>query len=220
MKLGILGRKVGMTQIFDESGARIPVSVINTSGCIITQVKTKDKDGYNAVQLGFGEKKHLNKALSGHLKKAQAGSKMVLRECRVEDGDMSQLKEGQFININAFNKGDRVDVIGTTRGRGFAGVMKRHGFAGKNSSHGTHKYERHGGSIGTNTFPGRTVKNRKMPGHMGNVRCTVSNLSVVDIFEKEKLLVVKGGIPGARNSIVMIRPAKKHPFPDERKWTI
>ncbi len=221
MKLGILGRKVGMTQIFDETGARIPVSVIDTSQCIITQIKTKEKEGYNSVQFGFGEKKaqNLTKAIKGHLKKANAGSKAIIKECRLgNDDDLSKLKIGNLINIQAFNKGDRVDVIGTTRGRGFTGVMKRYGFSGKNSSHGTHKYMRHGGSIGTNTYPGRTVKNRKMPGHMGNARHTLSNLLVVDVLEKENLLLVKGGIPGARNSIVMVRPAKKFPFPDDRNF--
>ncbi len=212
MRIGILGRKVGMTQVFDEKGSLIPITVVDTTGCVVSQVKTKDKDGYTAVQLAFGEMKPQNvtKAKAGHFKKASSPAKRFLQELRLDDADdIAPLKAGQSLSAGIFQKGDKVDVTGTTRGRGFAGVIKRFGFHGKDATHGTHEYFRHPGSAGTNTFPGRIMKNKGMPGHMGDVRMTSQNMVVVDVKPEENLLFIRGGIPGARNSKVLVRLAVK-----------
>lgn len=212
MRIGILGRKVGMTQVFDEKGTIIPITVIDTSGCVVSQVKTKDKDGYTAVQLAFGEVKpqNVNKAEAGHFKKASSAAKSFVKEIRLEDtDDVASIKAGTAVPASAFQKGDYVDVTGTTRGRGFAGVIKRFGFHGKDATHGTHEYFRHPGSAGTNTFPGRIMKNKGMPGHMGDVKQTLQNLLVVDVKADENLIFVRGPVPGARNGKVMLRLAVK-----------
>jgi large subunit ribosomal protein L3 len=221
MKIGILGRKVGMTQIFDEKGATVPVSVVDTSECFVTQVKTKDTDGYTALQLAFGKRKvqNVDKARLGHYKKAGVPAKARLTELRLQDGDdLSQVKPGQQLNAAIFTQGDRVDVIGTIKGRGFTGVMKRLGYSGKDATHGTSKYFRHGGSNGTNTFPGRVLKNKGMPGHMGNVPRTAANLEVVGVRSEDGLLLIKGAIPGARNGMVLVTLTKRKPIPSDRKF--
>jgi large subunit ribosomal protein L3 len=222
MRLGILGRKVGMTQIFDETGGTVPVTVIDTTDCYVTQLKTKQTDGYTAIQVAFGERKPQNvtKARTGHFKKASVPARAIIKEIRVEDGnDISQLKPGQKLTPTMFVKGDRVDVIGLSKGRGFQGVMKRHGFHGADATHGVHEYFRHGGSAGTNTFPGRILKNKGMPGHMGDAKTTCINLEVVSVDEKENLLLLRGAIPGARSGVVLIRSTKKAKAPTDRKWT-
>lgn len=222
-KLGILGRKVGMTQIFDENGALVPVTVVDTTGCVITQVKTKDKDGYVAVQLGVGERKPQNvtKAKAGHFKKANTAAKAELHELRLADtDDVAALKLGAAINCTLFQKGDRVDVRGISKGKGFQGPMKRHNFAGKDAGHGTSKYFRHVGSIGMHTYPGRVFPGKKMPGHMGNETVTVQNVLVVDVKADENLIVLRGGIPGGKRSVVFVQTAVRKPMPADRKFGV
>jgi len=219
MALGILGKKVGMTQIFDESGALVPVTVIDTSNCTISQVKTLDKNGYQALQVAVGERKPQNvkKACAGHFKKAGVSAKAVQKEFRLEnESDLSSFKPGQLLNVAMFQKGDNVDVVGTSKGRGTQGVVKRWGFHGADATHGVSDYFRHGGSNGANTFPGRVIKNKGMPGRMGNVRTTAMNLKVMDVNESENLLILKGTIPGHLNSWVMVRPTNRKPAPKDR----
>ena len=219
MRLGIYGRKVGMTQVFDEKGAIIPITVIDTSDCLVTQVKTKDHDGYMAVQCGIGKRKpqNVSKALSGHFKKASAGSLAKVKEIRFAGtDDLTAVKAGQKLSAGMFVKGDRVDVHGVSKGRGFTGVMKRFNFHGKHATHGTSKYFRHGGSNGSNTFPGRVIKNKGMPGHHGAAKVTVANLEVIDVKADENLLLLRGAVPGAKNGTVLIRSTKRAPAPEGR----
>lgn len=221
MKMGILGRKVGMTQIFDENGLTIPVTVIDTKDCYISQVKTKDSDGYNAIQVAYGERKpqNMDKARGGHFKKAGVAPKAMTKEIRVEETDnIADLKPGQMLTASMFAKGDRVDVIGVTRGKGFQGVVKRWGFHGCDATHGGHKYFRHGGSNGSNTFPGKVLKNKGMPGHTGAEIRTVQKLEVVDVRESEHLIFVRGAVPGFKKGVVLIRSAAKAKDPGARNW--
>ncbi len=216
MLKGMIGRKLGMTQVFGDNGNVIPITVIEAGPCAITQIKTKEKEGYNAFQLGFAKKKpqRVNRPLSGHFLKSGTGPFYFLREFRVDE--TGEYKVGQEITIlEAFKVGDVVDITGTSKGKGFSGVIKRHGFRGSHASHGTHEYFRHGGSIGSNTFPGRTFKGKKMPGLLGNSRVTVQNFQIVDIKPERNLLLVKGAIPGSINSIVIIREAAKKAVPRE-----
>jgi len=209
MLRGIIGRKLGMTQVFTENGTVIPVTIIEAGPCAVVQIKTKEKEGYNALQLGFMEKKpqRVNRPLSRHFQKSGKGPFYILREFRVDEVGDYQL--GQEITSEVFNVGDYVDVIGTSKGKGFTGVIKRHGFSGAPGSHGTHEYFRHGGSIGSSAFPSRTFKGKKMPGNSGNSRVTVQNLRIVGIKPDRNILLVRGAIPGSANSIVIIRYAKK-----------
>ena len=222
MIMTILGRKVGMTQIFDEAGIAIPITVIDTSDCAITQIKRKETDGYCALQVGVGSRKPqaINKAISGHLAKASVSPKAHIQEIRLaDDADLTGLEAGQHLQPEMFEKGDLVDVSGITIGKGFAGVMKRHGFHGKPATHGTSKHFRHGGSIGTATYPGRVMKNKKMPGQMGNTLRTQLNIKVVDIRPEDNLILLRGGIPGPKNAYVSIRHAIKKAVPQNRAWT-
>lgn len=207
--LGIIGRKLGMTQIFLEDGSVIPVTVVEAGPCSVVQKKTKEKDGYNALQLGFLPKKskRVNKPLSGHFKKAGASPCYHLKEFCVENTEGYEL--GQEITVNLFKPGDVVDVTGLGKGKGFTGVMKRHGFHGSPGSHGTHEYFRHGGSVGSATFPHHVFKGMKMPGQHGNRRITLQNIKVVDVKEDQNILLLQGGIPGSPNGWVLIRSATK-----------
>ena len=207
--LGIIGRKIAMTQIFLEDGSAVPATVIEAGPCKVVQKKTKDKDGYDALQLGFLPKneKRVNKPLSGHFKKAGTGSFTLLREFRMEDVGGYEL--GQEVTLNLFKPGDVVDVTGLSKGRGFAGVIKRHGFHGFPASRGTHEYFRHGGAVGMHSYPARVFKGMKMPGHYGNVRVTVQNIRVIDVKEEQNLILLQGGVPGARHGFVFIRSASK-----------
>lgn len=222
MVRGIIGRKVGMTEVFTESGALVPVTVVEVGDCTITQVKLKESDGYSAIQIGHGDKKPQNviKARQGLFKKAGVKPKALLKEVRVDsDEEISHLKPGQVLSASMFAKGDFVDVMGTSKGRGFAGVFKRHNFKGPNASHGTHEYFRHGGSIGSNTYPGRVFKNLRMPGQMGNVQRTVQNVEVVDVDTKLNVILLKGGLPGSEDGLLVIRTATKKAAPKEaRAW--
>lgn len=208
---GLIGRKLGMTQLFDEKGQCIPVTVIQAGPCVVVQARTPATDGYAAVQLGFGERKArgVSKAYRTHCLKAGKGVFRVLREFEPAD-PTTPYGPGQEITVDAvFAVGDRVDVTGTSKGRGFAGVVKRHGFGGFPGSHGTHEYFRHGGSIGNRSFPGRVFKGKRMAGQYGNERVTTQNLEVVAIRPAEHLLLVRGAVPGARNGLVIVRKAVK-----------
>lgn len=208
--VGLIGKKLGMTQVFDPKGELIPVTVIQAGPCTVVQSKTPASDGYQAVQLGFGEKKaqRTTKAHRTHCLKAGKGVFDVLREFRVPENET--LTVGQEVNVEGlFKVGDRVDVTGTTKGRGYAGVIKRHGFSGFPGSHGTHEYFRHGGSIGNRSYPGRVFKGKRMAGQYGNERNTTQNLEVVAIRAAEHLLLVRGAVSGARNGLVVIEAAVK-----------
>ena len=210
MPVGILGKKMGMTQVFDQDGNCIPVTVIQAGPCYVTGMKTQERDQYTAIQLGYDEvpEKKLNLPRKGHLKKAEVKPLKVLREFRVPGEAMAELALGQEVVVGQFKPGDFVDVTGTSKGKGFTGVMKRHNYHGSKASHGVHEYFRHGGSIGGCT-PAHTSKGRKMPGRSGAARVTLQNVEVVQVRDQDHLLMVKGGLPGARNSLVMIRKAIK-----------
>jgi large subunit ribosomal protein L3 len=218
--LGIIGRKLGMTQIFLEDGSVVPVTIVEAGPCPVIQKKTEEKDGYNALQLGFFPKnsQRINKPLSGHFKKAGVGPHYFLKEYRVEK--IEGFESGQQVTLNLFKPGDVVDVVGLSKGKGFAGVVKRHGFHGSPGSHGTHEYFRHGGSVGANSFPARVFKNMKMPGHLGNQRVTLQNIKVVDVKEDQNLILLKGGVPGGRHGLILIRTATKaESLPDRQAGT-
>ncbi len=205
----ILGKKVGMTQIFDEDGQVIPVTLIEAGPCYVVQKKTSEKDGYNAVQLGFDEakEKKLNQPEWGHLKKVDVPPLRYLREFRVSDHE--DLEVGQVIKADIFEVGDLVDVAGTSKGKGFAGVVKRHGFAGGVKTHGQSDRHRAPGSIGAGTTPSRVFKGSRMAGRMGGDRVTISNLEVMIVDPERNLLAVKGSIPGAKNGLVLVKEARK-----------
>ena len=199
-----------MTQFFGADGTVVPITVIQTGPCVVVQKKETTRDGYNAVQLGFGSRKSqkVNKPEQGHLEKAGKGAFEVLREFRSEE--VSQYEVGQEIKVSDFFKtGDRIDVTGTSKGRGFSGVIKRWGFAGFPGSHGTHETFRHGGSIGNRSYPGRVFKGKKMAGHWGNERISVQNLEVVAVRPEGNLLLVKGSVPGSKRGVLLIRQAVK-----------
>lgn len=208
---GMIGKKVGMTQIFDEQGNVVPVTVIEAGPCYVTQIRNGERDGYTAVQLGYGETKprRLTKGQLGHLQKSSLPALKVLREFRVEGDEMVELEEGSEIKVDVFEQGELVDVIGVSKGRGFAGTIKRHNFNRQPKTHGQSDRERAPGSIGMCAAPGRTLKGKRMSGRMGNDRVTIQNLEVAVVDPDKNLLAVKGSIPGAKGGIVMIRPARK-----------
>ncbi len=199
-----------MTQVFSADGNLIPVTAIEAGPCIVLQKKEKAKDGYEALQLGFGPKKsqRVNKPEQGHMGKAGKGAFSVLKEFRSEE--ISSFEVGQEIKLSElFKAGDYVDVTGTSKGKGFAGVIKRWGFAGFPGSHGTHEYFRHGGAIGNRSYPGRVFKGKKMAGQLGNEQVSVQNLEVVQVREESNLLLVKGAVPGGKRGVLLIRRTVK-----------
>lgn len=198
---GILGRKLGMTQVFEPDGSAVPVTVIETPPSVVIQVKTKDSDGYEAVQLGFGVRKRINEPLKGHMKKL--GQFRYLREVKVDD--IGRWQVGQKVGCEIFEPGDLVDVSAATKGHGFAGVMKRHGFHGGPKTHGQSDRARAPGSIGAGTDPGRVIKGIKMAGHMGVNQATVKNLKVVRVDAARGVLLVRGAVPGNEGDLVKIR---------------
>lgn len=204
MKKGIIGKKIGMTQIFDETGKVIPVSVIEAGPCVVVQKKTAENDGYEAVQLGFGDAtaKSLKKPLAGHFKKADVALKKTLKEFRLED--ISGLNVGDIIKADLFAAGDIVDVCGTSKGKGFAGTIKRWNNHRLKETHGTGPVHRHAGSMGACSTPSRIFKGKGMPGHLGAERVTIQNLEVVKVDAENNLIAVKGAIPGSKNGIVTI----------------
>jgi large subunit ribosomal protein L3 len=208
MLKGLIGKKIGMTQIFDDSGAVIPVTLVEAGPCYVTQVRLPDRDGYSAVQLGFGEvkQKRLSGGQLGHLKRNDLPPLRFLREFREKDPELS---EGQALNVTVFSVGDAVDVIGTSKGKGFAGAVKRYHFRGGPKTHGQSDRNRAPGSRGSGTTPGRVYKGARGPGHMGNDRVTVSNLRIVLVDPERNLLGIRGAVPGSRGGIVQIKGARK-----------
>ncbi|HNT42891.1 MAG TPA: 50S ribosomal protein L3 [Syntrophorhabdaceae bacterium] len=212
MGLGLIGKKLGMSQIFDEHGNVVPVTVIKAGPCYVVQKKTADKEGYNAVQIGFDEVikvQRVNKPDAGHFKKADVTPTQVLREFKVTPEDLEANAVGTVYSVDIFEPGDFIDVTGTSKGKGFAGVVKRHGFKGAPASRGSHEFFRHGGSIGQNMTPGRTMKGKKMPGHMGSKKITVQNLKIIDVRGDTNLLLVEGAVPGPAKGYVVIKRAVK-----------
>ena len=208
MKKAIIGRKVGMTQIFDEKGNVIPVTVIEAGPCSVVQVKTEETDGYNAVQLGFGNVKErkVNKPDMGHFTKVKVTPVKHLREFRLDD--VSNVKPGDEIKADIFAEGENVDIQGTTKGKGFQGVIKRHGQSRGPMGHGS-MYHRRPGSMGSTSTPGRVFKGKKLPGHMGNVTVTIQNLKVVRVDMDKNVILVKGSVPGNKGAILKIRDTVK-----------
>ena len=208
---GILGTKLGMTQIFDEKGEVVRVSVVK-AGCVVIGKRTQENDGYDALVVGLGERKekHTNKPLAGFYKKAGQAPKKIVRELRLAADEVAKYELGEKIAVDkVFEVGQFVDAQSRTRGRGFTGVVRRWSFAGFVSSHGTHEYFRHGGSIGTNMTPGRTLPGLKMPGHYGDETVSMLNLKVAKLIPEEDLILVEGGIPGSTNATVVLRGAVK-----------
>lgn len=204
---GLIGKKMGMTSQFSTEGRSVPVTVIEAGPCVVTQVKTVEVDGYNALQLGFGEgnKKRTNKPVQGHIEKSGLESVRVLKEVSVENPE--EYSPGQKVTVEIFSVGERVEVVGTSKGRGFSGVMKRHGFRGGRKTHGSHSH-RIPGSIGCSAWPAKVIKGKKMPGRYGYDRKTVRNLEVFDIRPKDNLILLKGAVPGHKSGFVTIRKAK------------
>ena len=208
MKKALIGKKVGMTQIFDENGTVIPVTVIEAGPCVVAQVKTIENDGYEAVQLGFGEVKEnkLNKPVKGHFAKANVEAKKHLREFRVDS--IENFKVGDEVKADVFEAGEKIDVQGTSKGKGFQGVIKRHGQSRGPMGHGS-MYHRRPGSMGPTSTPGRVFKGKKLPGHMGRVTVTIQNLDVVRVDMDKNVLLIKGSVPGPKGAILKIKSAVK-----------
>ncbi|MCL2784777.1 MAG: 50S ribosomal protein L3 [Propionibacteriaceae bacterium] len=206
---GILGRKLGMTQIWDENNKVIPVTVIEAGPCVVTQVRTPERDGYSAVQLGFGQikAKKVTKPAKGHFEAADVTPRRHLMEIRTADADQYEL--GADVTADIFAAAEIVDVIGVTKGKGTAGVMKRHGFSGLGAGHGVHRKHRSPGSIGQCATPSRVFKGTRMAGHMGTQRRTIMNLTIARVDTERGLILVKGAIPGPKNSLVVVRTAAK-----------
>jgi large subunit ribosomal protein L3 len=208
--LGLLGKKLGQTRVYNEQGVLIPVTVVQAGPNRVLQTKTVENDGYKAIQVGFEEQKEhrVSKPLMGHFKKSGAPAFKRVKEFRDFKKDV---KPGDVIGANIFNKGDFIDAIGVTKGRGFEGVVKRHGFRGGDMTHGAKGWHRRSGAIGQRLFPGTVMRGMKMPGHMGQVQRTTQNLEIVQVREAENLLLIKGAIPGANGDYVVIRESKKIP---------
>jgi large subunit ribosomal protein L3 len=210
-KCGLLGKKLGMTQVFNPDGTRLPVTAVELGPCTVVQKRTADKDGYVALQLGFTDKseKRVNRPELGHFKKAGVTPKRYLREFRVSAEEAAKYEVGQEIGIDLFAMGDKVDIQGTTKGKGFAGVMKSYSFRGGKATHGVHEAYRHGGALGMCMTPGRVLKGKKMAGHHSYKKVTVQTMEIVRIFPEDNLAFIKGSFPGSRNSLIQISPAIK-----------
>ena len=212
MSIELLCKKLGMTRLYIDDGTAVPVTVLEAGPNVVVQKKTDETDGYNAVQLGYGERREVlfTKAMKNHFAAHGGGTpKRYLSESRLTAEEVAPLEPGAEIKVDMFEVGQRVDAIGTSKGRGFAGVVKRHGFSIKKRTHGTHEFFRHGGSIGAGTFPGRVIKGMKMAGQMGNERLTVQNLEVMRVDVERNLIFVRGAVPGHPNALVKIRRARK-----------
>lgn len=208
MKKGLIGKKIGMTQLFDENGKVIPVTVVEAGPCTVVQKKTIENDGYEAIQVGFGDVKvqRVNKPMAGHFKKADVAPKKVLKEFRLEN--IADVNVGDILKADIFAAGDRVDVVGTSKGKGTAGVIKRWNFSRLKETHGTGPVHRHGGSLGV-IDPARIFKGKKMAGHLGSEKVTVQNLDIVKVDVENNLIAIKGAIPGPKNGIVVIADSVK-----------
>ena len=219
MRMGIIGKKVGMTQVFAEDGERIPVTVIQTGPCVVVGKRTPDKNGYSALQVGFEERpaRLVNQPNNGFFKKAGVKPQKYVREIRLPESELGKFEVGQELKPSSvFQQGIPVDVIGTSKGKGYQGVIKRHHMAGTKNSHGVHEFFRHGGSIGCRLTPGRVHKGKRMSGLMGNVKCTSSDLVIVKVMEDKDVVLVKGAIPGPANGLVLIKGSVK----DVKKYVV
>lgn len=205
----LIGKKIGMTQVFDDAGQQVPVTALEVGPCVIVQLKTAEKDGYNAVQLGFEDQlvKRQTKACAGHFKKNEISGKRILREVRL-DSENTDLKVGDTFTASVFDGVAYVDVIGATKGRGFQGVMRRHGMGGGRATHGSGMHRRTG-SIGMKEWPARVLKGKRMPGHMGAERVTVQNLKVVQVRESDNIVLVRGSVPGPSGAVIFVRKSIK-----------
>ncbi len=210
MQVGLLGRKVGMTQIFEDNGIAVPITVVECGPCTVLQIRTMERDGYHAVQLGFDDKKRksANQAERGHAKKSDAEPKRYVREIRQETA-VEDMTEGATLAVNVFDAIKQVDVTGTSKGRGFTGVIKRHGFKGLRASHGVKRMHRHPGSSGPSADPARTRKGIKKPGQHGNTRVTVKNLKVVRVDHENNLILLRGAVPGPNGGYLTVRQTNK-----------
>ena len=215
MARGLIGKKIGMSQIFDKDGNLVPVTILEMTPNKVVQVKTAEgKDGYNAIKVGFGETnpKKINRPDHGVYHRAGLEPMQLAREFRVAEGLIGNYEVGQELTVAMFEAGEAVDVTGISKGRGYQGVIKRHGFKGaKESSHGTHEYKRHAGSIGCSAYPGRVIKGKKMAGRMGNDRVTTRALKIMAVFPDRHVMMIKGPVPGAKNSLVAVRVSAKQP---------
>ena len=209
MQKALIGKKIGMTQIFDEKGKVVPVTVVEAGPCVVSQVKTVETDGYAAIQMGYGDvkPKHVTKPLQGHFKKADVAPKRILKEFRFDDCSAFEL--GQIIKADVFETGNKVDVTGKSKAKGYAGVIKRWNFARLKESHGTGPNARHGGSMGACSSPSRIWKGKKMAGHLGAERVTVQNLTVVKIDAEDNLIAIKGAVPGPNGGYVVVKDSVK-----------
>ena len=209
MKIALIGKKIGMTQVYDENNHLVPVTVIEAGPCPIVQIKSVDSDGYDSIQLGYKSQKksRLSKAELGHLNKAKVNPVSTLQEFRT-NGDIN-FNVGDVLTVDQFSEGQKIDIIGTSKGRGFQGVVKRYGFSGGPASHGS-MFHRRGGSYGMCQWPGHVIKGKKMPGHMGDARRTVQNLKIVKVLADKNIILIKGSIPGSKNSLLTIRTAVKN----------
>ena len=216
MKIGLLGRKIGMTRVYEANGRATPVTVIEAGDNTITQIKTEEKDGYDAVQVGFDTQKEsrVTKPLLGHFKKANSEPKKFVKEFRTSAG--APVDATTKTGVDQFQPGEFVDVIGRSKGKGFQGVVKKHGFAGQPAAHGS-KMHRRNGAIGNRSTPGRVWRNMGMPGHLGDDRVTVQNLRIVQVRPEENVILVCGAVPGSNGSYVVLRPAKKKQYPNGGK---
>jgi large subunit ribosomal protein L3 len=207
MHTGLIGRKLGASSVFSREGQQLPVTILEVGPCVVTQIKTRSTDGYDALQVGFLEKKpsRVNKPLQGHFKKSGGQAFGYVREIAVDDP--SEYKVGQVLTVDMFEAGERVDVSGASKGRGFTGVIKRWGFSGGRATHGS-MFHRAPGSVGASATPSKITKGRKMPGHHGNRRVTLKNLEVVDVRPEQNLIIVKGAVPGSRSGLVHVRKVK------------
>ena len=205
----IMGKKIGMTQIFDENGVMIPVTVVEAGPVVVTQIKTEETDGYNAIQVGFGEvkEKHVNKPMKGHFAKAGVALKKHVKELRPEDG-VENYSLAQEIKVDIFEVGEKIDVTGISKGKGFQGSIKRHGQSRGPETHGSH-YHRAPGSMGSASDPSKVRKGKKLPGHMGHTRVTIQNLEVARVDAEKNLILIKGAIPGPKKGLVVIKTAVK-----------
>lgn len=215
-RMGLLAKKIGMTQVFDDKGNWASLTVLQVGPCVVLDLKTRERDGYSAIKLGFGEQKpqRVNRPEAGVFAKAETTPKRFVREIRLSEEELAQFQRGQTLTVErVFRKGDIIDVTGTSRGKGFQGVMKRHHFKGFRASHGTHEYFRHGGSIGCRLTPGRVFKGMRMPGHMGARRVTVQGIRVYEVVPEQNLLLISGAAPGAPDGYAIVRQAAKRLLP-------
>jgi|SoiMethySBSTD1v2_1073268.scaffolds.fasta_scaffold191696_3 large subunit ribosomal protein L3 len=212
LRMGLLGKKIGMTQVFGPDGERVPVTAIATGPCVVIAKRTPEKDDYSAIQLGFEEKKpqRTNRPLTAYFAKANVKPQQVVKEIRLSEADVAKYEVGQVLRAaDVFQKGVAIDVVGRSKGKGFQGVLKRHHLGGSRATHGSHEFFRHGGSIGCRLTPGRVHRGKRMSGHMGDDRITIQNLEVFDVLADENVLLVRGNVPGGKNGYVLVQKSVK-----------